>query len=587
MWYVFLMLSVLLIVSTVMYLVFNMANKARSVSAINVLLCAVFLANTLIFFPMYFEMFAGKSALIRVLKTLFVSLHHSVRLFVVDSDFEIFRNYVPGAGTTFYNIYTCYGAVLLLLSPLLTFGFIFSFFRNLSASRRYLTKYNSDMYVFSEFNEETAALAMSIKERFPKNAIVFANVSREAPDYTELSEKVKPIDPIFFEKDILALHLDLHSRNKTINLMVIGRDEEENLRNALGLINKYNTRQNTQLYVLSNEIEGELQLNAANAGEIKIRRVSNIRAVIFGILQNKGHMLFDGARQDSELNQKRISAVVVGMGKLGKEMTKSLAWFCQMEGYRIEIDCFDIDPDVGEHFAALCPELMDEKVNNKFDDPGESQYKITVHPGVDVDTVKFYNDIKALGEITYVFIALGSDEKNIRTSIKLRTLFEQIGIKPKIHAVVENRTRKNALSDIKNHSGQSYDIDYEGTIDEIYSYGNIINSELETEALNRHLRWGDETDFWKYEYNYRSSMASALHKRAKKHCAIPGINKLPADRTDDEKRVLRMLEHRRWNAYMRSEGYVFSKVRNNLAKTHNCLVTFDLLSEKDQEKDDD
>ena len=43
---------------------------------------------------------------------------------------------------------------------------------------------------------------------------------------------------------------------------------------------------------------------------------------------------------------------------------------------------------------------------------------------------------------------------------------------------------------------------------------------------------------------------------------------------------------------MRSDGYVYSgsidkDSRNDLAKTHNCLVSFDMLSDKDKRKDDD
>ena len=68
---------------------------------------------------------------------------------------------------------------------------------------------------------------------------------------------------------------------------------------------------------------------------------------------------------------------------------------------------------------------------------------------------------------------------------------------------------------------------------------------------------------------------------------MSGIEKVPAERTEEEKHTLRLLEHRRWNAYMRSEGFVYSPKRNNLAKTHHCLVTFDLLSQADKEKDDD
>jgi hypothetical protein len=51
-----------------------------------------------------------------------------------------------------------------------------------------------------------------------------------------------------------------------------------------------------------------------------------------------------------------------------------------------------------------------------------------------------------------------------------------------------------------------------------------------------------------------------------------------------------VLEHRRWNAYMRSEGYVFSgstdkKSRNDLAKMHHDLVNFADLSEEEKRKD--
>ena len=53
---------------------------------------------------------------------------------------------------------------------------------------------------------------------------------------------------------------------------------------------------------------------------------------------------------------------------------------------------------------------------------------------------------------------------------------------------------------------------------------------------------------------------------------------------------IEVLEHRRWNAYMRSEGYVYSgspdrATRNDLGKMHHDLIPFDLLSEEDKRKD--
>ena len=73
----------------------------------------------------------------------------------------------------------------------------------------------------------------------------------------------------------------------------------------------------------------------------------------------------------------------------------------------------------------------------------------------------------------------------------------------------------------------------------------------------------------------------------KKLCGIAGVDKEPCDRTEEELVGLRVLEHQRWNAYMRSEGFTYAPKRNNLAKTHHCLVPFGELSLEEQKKDDD
>ena len=83
------------------------------------------------------------------------------------------------------------------------------------------------------------------------------------------------------------------------------------------------------------------------------------------------------------------------------------------------------------------------------------------------------------------------------------------------------------------------------------------------------------------------NMTSAIHKKMKELCEIPGIEKNLDERTEEERRNLRILEHKRWNAYMRSEGFTYAEKRNNLAKTHHCLVPFDELPLKEQEKDDE
>ena len=99
-----------------------------------------------------------------------------------------------------------------------------------------------------------------------------------------------------------------------------------------------------------------------------------------------------------------------------------------------------------------------------------------------------------------------------------------------------------------------------------------------------------DEDFWAYEYCYRSSVASAIHMKARKACRIPGADKKEDELTAAERDIIEVLEHRRWNAYMRSEGYIFSgskdkASRNDLAKMHHDLVDFSSLSEEDKRKD--
>jgi hypothetical protein len=210
----------------------------------------------------------------------------------------------------------------------------------------------------------------------------------------------------------------------------------------------------------------------------------------------------------------------------------------------------------------------------------------------DVDSVEFDRIVTELPQTTYAFVALGDDEKNIAIAIKLRILFERLGYKTKIQAVVYNTDKKEALIGVKNYAGQGYDIDFIGDMKTSYSEEVIMDSEVEDKALERHKKWGSESSFWQFDYNYKSSIASAIHSSLKRECGIPGIHLAPEQREETERDNIRMLEHRRWNAYMRSEGFAYSgsiekSSRNGLAKLHNWIVPFDELPLSEKEKDDD
>ncbi len=588
MWHICLWGSIAVLLSATILSIMAARDKRNfAVSPINALMIGVFVASTIMFIPVYAEAFGSDNIFVRYFKTIIISMHHTIRLFIVDSDFDVIRNLINTKSNLFYNIYSCYAAILFVLSPVLTFGVVLSFFKNASAYRKYIKSYNKNIYVFSKLNEKSLALAESILEHYDNSKIIFVGVQDQDEEEELNITKAKELKAICFKDDILTVNFNFHSREKEIKFFMIDDNESENVKQALSVIKKYKDREKTWMYVFSNELEGEVLLSSVETNALKLRRISDVRTLIYSLLQTKGDLLFREAIEVPEHNKRLISAVVVGLGKHGTEMVKSLAWFGQMDGYRIEITAFDKTLDAKDKFSAICPELMDDKYNNQFLDDGESQYKIDIHENVDMETLAFLKGIQRIPDITYIFVDVGNDEKNIRTAIKLRSLLQKKEMTPRIQAVVSNTERKNALDGITNHSGQSYNIDFVGDVKSFYSVGSIIDSDLETEALFRHLKWGKEEDFWKYEYNHRSSIASALHRRMKVICKIPGVEKDPKERTETERLNLRMMEHRRWNAYMRSEGFVYAEKRNNLAKTHNCLVTYDDLTPEEKAKDDD
>lgn len=557
---------------------------------LRILLGGVVASAVVLFIPLYTVALEDSGC--GPLETFLISIHNTIRLFVVDGEFDfVYLNIVSDTNEAVFAWYTGLLAVLFVLAPLLTFGFAMTFFKNVAAYEQYLCNPRVDAYIFSELNEKSLALAKSLHEKDSRRLLVFTDVfdTGEEQEF-ELIGQAKKLGAICFKLDITAPIFKWHSKkSKLCFFTIIGEDYTENTRQALALVAKYRHRHNTELYVSSTQAETELLLNKAfseQKGEttgIRVRRIDEVRSLVSRTLYEEGYeAIFVPA---AEVGNK-ITAAIIGMGGHGTDMTKALAWFGQMDGYELEIHAFDRLPTAEERFSLACPELM-EPFGYAACLPGkEEPYSIHVHSGVDVETKAFVETVLAL-KPTYVFVSLGNDEMNISTAVRLRELCERSGCHPYIHAIVYNTDKKKALEGITNFKGQAYDIHFIGDMYTTYSERVLFNNEVEQLALARHTKWGDESTFWQYSYNYQSSIASAIHARMKVKCGIPGIDKPAAQRTEAELWGIRKLEHRRWNAYMRSEGYVYGEKRNDLAKTHPCLVPFEALPPKEQEKDDD
>ena len=600
---IFFMLSAAALIGSVVFAIIRGKSKhkrGRVLTPVRILFAGIVVSSVVLFIPLYLNTF--KESDCGIFETFLLSVHNMIKLFLVDGEFQFITTNIGELSGWLLKAYTVMFSVLFVVAPMLTYVFVLSFFKNVSAYKRYITHYKRDVYIFSKLNEKSLTLAEDLYKNNSKGRFfVFTDVFEKSETQTfELVERAKELGAVCFKKDIITVNLSFHSKKSDMTFFAIGDDQSENISQSLKLIEKFKYRDKTNLYVFSTQTQAEMLLanafdsadnQSGQAPKIKVRRVNEVASLITRTLYEQGYeKIFCSAAENGSV--KLINAVVIGMGQHGTEMTKALSWFCQMDGYILNVNSFDIDPNAADKFVSLCPELMDAKFNGNFNVKGEAKYNIKIHSGIDVNTKTFDDIITALPQTTYVFVALGNDEVNISTAVRLRMLCARQGINPQIQAVVYNTDKKQALCGVTNYKHQKYDIDFIGDMASSYSEAVILNSDIEAKAKERHLKWGKESEFWQFDYNYKSSLASAIHREMKIKCNIPGITKDPSIRTEEELWGIRILEHCRWNAYMRSEGYVFGGTveksgRNDLAKTHNCLVAFDMLPPDEQAKDDD
>jgi hypothetical protein len=548
--------------------------SGRVLTPFNVMFGGVFISALFLLIPIHNSLISRE--VYSPFQTFLFSLFSTIQIFVIEGETDLIKEALNCQYETLARSYYIILSVYYVLAPIMSFVFLLSFFRNVNAFFRYINHYFNDAYIFSELSEKSLALGKDIKKKDSKALIIYTGLTDDNDEQqSEFIERSKAMKAICFTKDILAINFKNHYKRSKINFFSIDENEKTNMVQGLKIIEQYGNMENVRLYIFATGVESEILLANKDHGKMKVRRVNEIRSLVNRNLYDDGGKIFDNAIP-AEDGMKDISVVLIGLGRYGTEMLKGFMWYCQMDGYRLSIDAFDEDPLSEDRFRGMVPEL--------------SNYNIHFHPGVDVTTGTFADEISKLKKTTFAFVALDSDEANIRTAVKLRMLFERIGIKPIIQAVVKSTYEKNALQNITNYCGQPYDIDFIGDTESSYSEEVIISSELENDALKRHLKWGKEEEFWRYEYNYQSSVASAIHMKARIHCNIQGAEKADDELTEEERTAIEKLEHRRWNAYMRSEGYIYSgshdkASRNDLGKMHHDLIEYDLMDDEEKRKD--
>ena len=434
------------------------------------------------------------------------ALYNAIRLFAIDGDYfeAIALAEEAGVGALLLP-YRVLGAVLHLLAPLLTFGFILSFVRNFSSLLRYRLSVAREVHIFSELNERSLALAGSIlaeeRRRHPilsRAMIVFTDVvTKQEEAHYELASEAERMGAILFCKDMESIRFRLPLSRRRFNFYLIEENESEKLRHAAAVMRDYDKR-GVMLYVFSSSTESELMLSTRNLRMLKVVRVNDIQSLVYHNLDLYGMRLFRNARR---YNENEISAVIVGLGQYGREMLKALTWYAQVPGFRLKIHVFEEDGDAEERLRRACPELL---TRSGVREEGESYYEITIHPKTNAAGAGFLDELSAIGRVTYVFVSLGEDEKNIDTALAIRAHLERCepAFHPDVETVVYDSSVATALGVTWHEPPSGTDepdgvrikkkacrIHMIGDLASFYSVETVLDSALVEAGLRVHLRY--------------------------------------------------------------------------------------------------
>lgn len=551
--------------------------EKRILSSVHVYTIGVFAAVVCLFIPIYYTSypFGDDYSFVR---PILIAIHNSFRIFILDGDFDIVVKALSDQNTVLRVCWSFYAALLYVAAPILTFTNVLSLFKNVKGACRYALNKKGNHYIMSELNVKSIALAKSIRKKNPDAVIVFTDVfgQNEEKDY-ELLAQARDMDAICLKKDIT--HVDIVSREDNVEIFLIGNDESESVSQAVKIttdLNKKNKKHNVKVFVFSTKpaaahivdsikYENLLQ-HASKTGfgedSFKLRRIDEKQQLIWNTIPDM--KLF----QVADRHDKTLSVMIVGFGSYGEAFFKTLVWYCQFEGYKLQIHVLDKkgDPEGGKNeIQALinrsCPELLKK---NRSESEGDAQYDIEIIPGVDVLTSDLDEMITYDGEdpekiaisqrlksTNLVFVSLGDDDLNIEVSIYLRSLFDRVNKvaanektgwsdeQVDIYSVVFDDQKSKILYNKKsagnehlllNHQNVPYHIYFIGSMSSQFDYGNIYDAKLEQRANKHHSSWvaieekiykewlekGDKEKLDKHDWYYEGAKTEKAVEKAKR-----------------------------------------------------------------------
>lgn len=537
----------------------------------------------------------------------------TVQAFAANLGLDDVKGWADGGGVA-QIAETVYLDVLLTAAPIMSIGFVLSLFEGLT-TRVMLRWWRWDeVVIFTTFDERSVSLGEELARRHAEGggrrvAYLFTGAD---PNNADLLQRASALGARFVPGGVADLPRRWRKPAGALRIVCLGDDLAATVsaaERALA-VDEIRTRPDADVYVI---VGPEVTRLAFNVDEKTLRAsVHIVDPVRAGVYQ---WLWAEAGRPDGNLlgamthdATATLRAVIFGVGTYGEQVLRALSWFGQLDNShgtpcRLDLHGIDVDPHRESRLRADVPGLFE--LSSVAELPRQdAALSLTVHAGVDATTTDVDRILKAMEPVSLFWVATGDDTRNIRIAQRLRREIARGRISvAQTAAIVVVLTAGSRRSQLPAQAAGSWPaiVPFDALDTQVLA-GSILDSPMEKAGRIAHLSWlthdperikdpsawaDAARDFWLDLYCYRSSLATAIHGRARVAMGLSGAAKSAGDRSKFELRRLRRIEHARWSAYIRSEGFIAGPHKDTeVALTHNKLVRYAKLLPEDRAKDD-
>lgn len=570
--------AILIILGTVMYFL-----KKQGTLRIVALLGCLFAATYIIYIPYYHTTYNWLMGILS-------NILHLFQVVTIDTNIaDLYDEIVAGIGNAIIaNIYVILLGILHISLPALSaLTAVTILFRCFSSVQLFFANQRKrPLYIFSELNERSLQLCKSLMET--NCDIIFAGSESDS-----FSNKPDNLRRVILKDESIAEIAVKFRKSKETYFFCISEDEDESLSYCLQLIEKYATEKETvqphiHIYQFSRHQDFSVIIDSADNGCLDIRCINEYEMLVYDLLDT--YPLTRYAKSD-------IHVLLHGLNEINTVALRAIAWCGQLSGFSLKISVagVNIEDAISELKLSAPGIFTDRYCINFYSCQNENEV---------IDTISKY-----CADANYIITSGQSDNATMQESLILRRLFYKLDPEykncPPIFCYIKDPSKFNITKNLTTAESNpkrkvSYDLIPFGSLEDIYTYEKLVNSDLELLSRNVHLAYEEifsdgainiEEALNRYsifEVNKRSNRANALHIRYKLN--LLGLDYTTEDTdqavtlkdyyTEDVLKQLSISEHDRWMAFLETEGWVPSSKEDVLAYRnsgisrgrHNCPV---------------